>query len=52
MKKRKIPHCQKIPKYIETEETLIPLTHIYMTTHFPGLVKSDYYIKKILTKYL
>ena len=32
--KRK-PHCRKKSKIVKSN--LIPLTHIYMTAHFPGL---------------
>ena len=29
---------KSIRNMVETEIILIPLTHIYMTTHFPGFV--------------
>ena len=47
MKKQKIPHCQnsfKIQLKNLTKETKwIPLSHIYMAAHFPGLLQTLQY---------
>ena len=40
----KAPHCRNSYKIesntVETEAKSIPLTHIYLTAHFPGLVQA------------